>query len=275
MVILILTMSVSYTPRFFFFNDTDVTGPIRQTHPEISDKDLKEMLKEKWTELDSETRQKYQNMADKEANSTPITTIQVAKKAKNAYMQYITDPEIIQKAQLHDPTLKGKHLNKYLSTLWNQLSKEQQQPWVDKYQAEKQQLLDNPIMVTKKSKNPLLTQTITQPKQAKTAFFHYSQDLKVKQDLLDSNPNMTPTEIKKLLGSNWKSLTPEHQQPWIERHLEEKQQLQNNPIMITKKVKILQPIKTPLEQKVELLQEQLLDLTEKYQQVVKMLEKSE
>lgn len=265
-------MSVSYTPRFFFFNDPEVNGPLRQAHPEISDKDLKQMLKEKWKGLDDATRQKYQDMADKEANPTPITTIQVPKKAKNAYMQYITDPEIIEKAQDHDPTLKGKHLNKYLSTLWNQLSKEQQQPWVDKYLAEKQQLLENPVMVAKKSKKPTLTQTITQPKQAKTAFFHYSQDPKVKQDLLGSHPNLSPNEIKKMLGSNWKSMTPEQQQPWIDCHLEEKQQLLETPIMISKKVKIQQPIKTPLEQKVEQLQEQLRDLTKKYHQVVECLE---
>jgi hypothetical protein len=262
-------MSVTYTPRFFFFNDPDVNGPIRQLNPNITDKELKQILKEKWKELDNESIQKYQDMADKDANQTSNTTVLVPKKAKNAYMQYITDSEIIQKAQDLDPSLKGKYLNKHLSTLWNQLSKDQQQPWVDKYQEDKQKLLDNPVMITKKSKKPAVTQTITQHKQAKTPFFHYSQDTKVKQDHLDSHPNMTPNELKKLLGSNWKSMTPEQQQPWIDRHDEEKKQLLETPIMITKKVKIQADlIKTSLELKIEELQEQVRDLTEKYQQVI-------
>ena len=247
--------------RYFFYNDPLVTKPLREQHPDADDKTFKALLKEQWKTLSEEEKEKYKQMHKdqdlRHAQSSPVqvsshlvsnppteTTTLVAKRPRNAYIHYKTNPEVIEKAKEQDSSLKGKSLTSYLAKKWNEMSEEEKQPWVDKYNQEKQELLENPIMTTKKvkSKQVKTKQTYKQPKSALESY------------LMDHPDDTTDT---------WNSMTPEQQQPWIDKHLEEKEKLHSNPILI-------KPSTTNIDQLFELvlsLQKEVANLKSKIEAI--------
>ena len=79
-------------------------------------------------------------------------------------MFYLYDPSIRDPVKLDNPEFKPSDITSFIAKQWNTLSLQAKQPWIDKSLKERQELTDNPIMVSvtkkKKGENDIISKRI-------------------------------------------------------------------------------------------------------------------
>ena len=92
------------------------------------------------------------------------------------------------------------------------------------------------------------------------------------------NPTHKVTDLSKLIGAEWKQLSEEDKQPFVDLHEKEKKDLLENPIYIEKKVKKSKVVRPPtpssdevtaLKNLVITLQQQINELTSQVNTIAK------
>ena len=160
------------------------------------------------------------------------------KRSPTAYNFLVKDQTLRQTIKKENPDWTHPQVMAEFSRLWKSYTPEEKQPYVDqaaRAKAEFQPSTDtNTDTTTNSNAQPSFTE---KPKRAKTPFFHYLYDPNIRDPVKSTNPNLKGSEITKIISEQWSKLSPEEKQPWEQKHLQEKQELIDNPQMVQKKVK--------------------------------------
>lgn len=156
------------SPYNCYTKDTTIRNEIREQHPEWSVSQIMSEIATRWKALSNDDRQKYVDQSNKEKissiNNITHTTITKAKRSRTPYMFYLYDPSIRDPVKLDNPEFKPSDITSFIAKQWNTLSLEARQPWIDKSLKERQELADNPIMVSvtkkKKGENDIISKRI-------------------------------------------------------------------------------------------------------------------
>jgi len=156
------------SPYNCYTKDTTIRKDIRDQHPEWSVSQVMSEIASRWKALSVEDRQKYIDQSNKEKissiSSITHTTVTKAKRSRTPYMFYLYDPKIREPVRTNNPEFKPSDITSYIAKKWNALSLDDKQPWVDMSQKEKQELAENPIMISvtkkKKPENDIISKRI-------------------------------------------------------------------------------------------------------------------
>lgn len=157
------------------------------------------------------------------------------KRSPTAYNFLVKDQTLRKTLKEQNPDWTHPQVMAEFSRLWKSYTPEEKQPYVDQAARAKAEF--------QPSANTTTTTTTTQPtftekpKRAKTAFFHYLYDPNIRDPVKSTNPNLKGSEITKIISEQWSKLSLEEKQPWEQKHLQEKQELIDNPQMVQRKVK--------------------------------------
>jgi hypothetical protein len=201
---------------------------------------------------------------------TSDTLVEYAKKAKTPWVHYLSDPEIRtpikiafykgllndsddatkeklndlnlddldheMETKLKDNSIKVKvvEITKKIALQWKELTKEDKKPWEDKHTKEKEELLENPVMKTKKTKKLKKTNKPKKVKSDSVKAPMITNDLETNEALsmlckqldvtnnsypqLDSTPNDSKslekevTELKNTLTNQQKQIDTQRQE---------------------------------------------------------------
>lgn len=145
----------------YFTKDQETRSKIKTENPDWNNSQIMAHLGELWRDLSDEDKKPYQELSKQAKDSwvepveeepeEPINTR--PKKAKSPYFQYLYDPDIRKPMVTEHPDWKPKQLTTAIAVQWNKLSDTEKQPWVDKMEAEKEELLNSPILIEVKRKN--------------------------------------------------------------------------------------------------------------------------
>ena len=156
----------SPTAYNFLVKDQALRQTIKDEHPDWKHPQVMAEFSRLWKTYTAEEKQPYIDQAarakaefqpsprvsdDSGSDSEPESK-QVPKKARTAWFCYLHDPQIRDAAKLEFPDHKVTDLTKEISKQWKELGEDGQVPWKEMSEKEKQQLKENPIYVTKKSK---------------------------------------------------------------------------------------------------------------------------
>ena len=150
----------------FLVKDQELRQTIKEQHPDWKHPQVMAEFSRLWKTYTPEEKQPYLDQAarakaefqaspqvsdDSGSDSEPESK-QVAKKGRTPWFCYLHDPQIRDAAKLEFPDLKVTDLTKEISKQWKELGEDGQAPWKEISEKEKQELLENPIYVTKKTK---------------------------------------------------------------------------------------------------------------------------
>lgn len=257
---------VKQTPYFFFKTDEDTIRSLMEDNSSMTNNELRIAVKEKWKSMDSNERQpfiKKAQLATRDLTEDATgKVIKKTKKARSAYILFITDEENKRKAtEQEGPDCKGKHMVSYLAELWSNLSNEDKEPWEKLHIEECEELEKNPIYVEK----TLVSKTKkVRQKRAASSFIQYSSDPNIKSKLVEDFPDLPPKERRSKLAEQWSQLTDEEKKPWVDKFLLEKKDREENPQFIHTPVSpVASPLTSPVmsEDRVELLIQKVMELT--------------
>ena len=150
----------------FLVKDQELRQTIKEQHPDWKHPQVMAEFSRLWKTYTPEEKQPYLDQAarakaefqpspqvsDESASDSEPESKQVPKKARTPWFCYLHDPQIRAAAKQEFPDLKVTDLTKEISKQWKELGEDGQAPWKEMSEKEKQELLENPIYVTKKSK---------------------------------------------------------------------------------------------------------------------------
>jgi hypothetical protein len=201
----------------------EVKSKVKIDHPDAGFSDFSKILASQWKALSDEDRQPYidANIKEKEemAANPPVldqtseTKKPKQKRAKSAYTHYSSDPDVREAVKSANPDADFGTLSKLISAQWKALSAADRKPYDEKSQAEKDMMA-----AFKAANKPKKTR-------AKSAYLHYSMNPKVRGEAKNANPEMSVTELAKVLGAQWKALSAEERKPYEEAYTKEKNEL--------------------------------------------------
>ena len=160
----------SPTAYNFLVKDQALRQTIKDEHPDWKHPQVMAEFSRLWKTYTAEEKQPYldqaarakaefqpspqggEGVSDESASDSEPESKQVPKKARTAWFCYLHDPQIRDAAKLEFPDLKVTDLTKEISKQWKELGEDGQAPWKEISEKEKQDLKENPIYVTKKSK---------------------------------------------------------------------------------------------------------------------------
>jgi len=156
----------------------------------------------------------------------------MSKRSPTAYNFVSKDKELKQKLRLENPTWNQSEFMAEFGRLWKSWAPEDRQRYVDQAAEAKKTFSPSDDIENTISQNSV----ILKPKRACSSYFQF---LAVRRAILkQSDQLLSQPEITKILSSEWGSLSAEEKLPYEKLHLEEKEELLNNPIMKECKVKI-------------------------------------
>lgn len=141
----------------FVTKDTALKERLRLEHPDWTHQEMMSEFSRLWTEgFSEEEKQKYFDQA-KEARdnwSPPDDTkkeiTQIAKRAQSAYLHFAASRR--EELKKENPSLKITEMSKIIGNEWKELSEDEKQPFIEKHEKEKLDLLENPVYREKKIK---------------------------------------------------------------------------------------------------------------------------
>lgn len=161
-----------------------------------------------------------------------MSSSKIKKRSPTAYNFLVKDQVLRKTIKEQNPDWTHPQVMAEFSRLWKRYTPEEKQPYVD--QAARAKAEFQPSANTTTNTQPTFTE---KPKRAKTAFFHYLYDTNIRDHVKSTNPNLKGSEITKIISEQWSKLSLDEKQPWEQKHLQEKQELIDNPQMVQKKVK--------------------------------------
>ena len=204
--------------------DSDVKAQVKVSHPEAGFTDFSKILASQWKELTEEQRKPYHeaNLKEKaEMAANPPTLAQVGgdkkkpkqKRAKSAYTLYSSDTSVRDTVKAANPEADFGTLSKIISAQWKALGVIERKPYDEKSQVEKTAMAE-----IKAANKPKKTR-------AKSAYLHYSMNPTVRGAAKKANPEMSVTDLAKVLGAQWKQLPDVDRKPYQEAYETEKAEL--------------------------------------------------
>ena len=181
----------------------------------------------------------------------------------SAIYYQLRNDEVIETAEDENPDLNKAEIKQLLKDQWEVLDDEDKLPFEEMSEASK-----SPMKASKKSPKKSPKSEGERAKRGKSAWIHYFTDPEVREEMDEKGK-----ELMKALSGKWKTMTDEEKEPWVEKALKEKQELEENPIMVEKKVsprKKTSAREKKLEEEVEKLKKQvkmLLDWKESQEKV--------
>lgn len=161
LVIIIIMSKRAPSAYNFLTKDKELRSQLLKENPEWSQSDLMVKYGELWRSWTPEQRQKYIDQANEAkqsfvpTNQTRTNNIMRKKRAKTPYFHYLYDEDTRKEIEKNNPGIKQARLTKIAAERWNNLTESQKQPWYLKYEEEKKQLLENPIMIEVKQTNKI------------------------------------------------------------------------------------------------------------------------
>lgn len=203
--------------------DPAVKSKVKTEHPDAGFSDFSKILASQWKVLSEEDRQPYvkANLEEKaEMAANPPALAQTGetkkpkqKRAKSAYTLYSSDPAVREKVKTANPDADFGTLSKLISAQWKALSAADRKPYEEKSQEEKKAMA-----AVKAANKPKKTR-------AKSAYLHYSMNPEVRGAAKKANPEMSVTQLAKVLGAQWKGLSADERKPYQEAYTKEKAEL--------------------------------------------------
>ena len=152
----------------FVTKDSELKDRLRGEHPEWSHQNMMSECARLWKEgFSDEEKQKYLDLA-KEASDNwvppdddSIETIKKHKRPQSAYFHFAASRRGSLKEE--NPKLKVTELSKLIGAEWKELTEDDKKPFIDLHEKEKQELIDNPIIIEKKIKKPKVDKNISSP----------------------------------------------------------------------------------------------------------------
>lgn len=140
------------------------------------------------------------------------------KRGKSSYIFFCLDKR--QSIIDANPEMSAKEIIKELGSVWRDMSEEEKQQYENKSLADKQRYEEEmanytppPEIASKKDSN--------KPKRGKSAYIFFCSDRR--PYIKEENPQLNTKEITSILGKQWKSLSNDEKQPFLELAEEDKQ----------------------------------------------------
>lgn len=152
----------------------------------------------------------------------------MTKRPPTAYNFVTKDTALKEKLREAHPDWSHQEMMSEFARLWKEeFSEEEKQKYYDQAKEAK----DN----WTPQEDSDSTETTQKAKRAQSSYFHFAATRR--GPLKQENPTHKVTDLSKLIGAEWKQLTEEDKQPFLDLHEKEKKDLLENPIYIEKKVK--------------------------------------
>jgi uncharacterized protein (DUF736 family) len=142
------------------------------------------------------------------------------KRARSAYAFYASDKDVRVTIQQAHPEWKFGEVSKALGAQWKAMDATARQPYLDQSTSEK-------ATVTSQS-GPV-------HKRARSAYAFYMKDTEVRSGIQTAHPEWSFGEVSKAIGEKWKSLSPEHKEPYETASSEEKVKVQSEAVNVKTK----------------------------------------
>lgn len=178
---------------------------------------------------------------------------------KTALWYYKNDSALQDQIKKQNPEMDSKQIKQQLKQQWKNMTPNEKSPYermvIINKQSEldleceevppeietKQETLDEEVLqeettsvettsVEKTSQDEIMPDGM-KPKQAKSSFMHFLYDKQIR----DKYPECKGKELTKKLSKQWNDMSDSEKKPWVDKHLEEKQELIENPQYVTKK----------------------------------------
>ena len=152
----------------------------------------------------------------------------MTKRPPTAYNFVTKDSALKEKLRAAHPDWSHQEMMSEFARLWKEgFSEEEKQ----KYYDQAKEARENWTPLDDSDTN----ETTQKAKRAQSAYFHFAASRR--GHLKQENPSLKITDLSKLIGAEWKELSDEDKQPFVDHHEKEKKELLENPIYIEKKVK--------------------------------------
>lgn len=174
---------VRATPKFLLFSEKEMDS-VKESNPNASSKEIKEILKKKWSEMSKEQKDQYGD-----ASSTTKQT-----RPKTAYKFYY-EAELA-KIKQGTVNIATKDISKLISSSWKSLSKDAKQKYED-------------MVDTTQPKKSKSNSTEKKPTKRPPFEFYLFEN---RDRLQEENPDETMKEIRLIAMDEWKSLTDDAKQ---------------------------------------------------------------
>ena len=159
---------------------------------------------------------------------------QIKKRAPTAYNFLTKDKELREQIKREHPDWKNGDILSEYSRLWKSWGPDEKKKYQDLADQAKKEFQE---ASGSSSSSDSEGETTTRHKKAMTAFFHYLHDPDVKSKAKQENPDLKLTELTKVISSQWKTLSSQDKEPWEEKSKQQALELENNPIIVTKKTR--------------------------------------
>ena len=217
------------TPRTayaHFLKDKDVRAALKATLSDQSAAAVSKAMAQKWGTMDPTARKPYVdlNLKEKEAYQQAVVSVAVKKakgkqakrkRARSAYTLYSMDPKVREAVKAAHPEADFGTLSKHISLQWKQLSEEDRTPYQEAHLQEKAEVAAAPS-------SPTTGATAPKAKRGRSAYNFYAMDEKVRKEVVAANPEADFGTLSKLIGAQWKVLSPEQKAPYEEQSQQDK-----------------------------------------------------
>lgn len=172
---------------------------IKTQHPDWSGVEILKELAKKWSSLNKEEKQPYEQQAQEAkeefskleggSDSFLITEEKVKKRPRSAYIHYSYNPEVRDKIKKDHPDWKVTQIASHLGKQWNSMTDKDRKKWVDLSLKEKAELEANPVWkLVKRKKKQVESQSDSRISQLEQLVHQLTNEIKnIKNQLENSS----------------------------------------------------------------------------------------
>lgn len=183
--------------NFYCQTSTD-KEEIKTHHPDWSGVEILKELAKKWSSLNTEEKQPYEQKAQeakeefskKEGGSDSflITEEKVKKRPRSAYIHYSYNPEVRDKIKNDHPEWKVTQIASHLGKQWNSMTDKDRTKWLDLSLKEKAALEANPVWkLVKRKKKQVESQSDSRISQLEQLVHQLTNEIKNIKNQLENS----------------------------------------------------------------------------------------
>lgn len=162
----------------------------------------------------------------------------IKKRSPTAYNFLTKDKQLREELKRTNPEWKQPEMLAEYSRLWETWGDEEKKKYLDQAAEAKANFVPTTTdTTTDNTTSQPVTEETQRKKKARTPFFCYLHDPDIRTAAKEKQPDLKITELTKVISKEWKELTEEEKETWATMAADEKKNLEENPIWVTKKTK--------------------------------------
>ena len=204
------------TAYTFYTMDLEVRQKLRTEYPDAKFSEFSKILSKQWKILSEEDKKTYQELSKSERlemQNKNENKKAKQKRGRSAYTLYSSDASVRSAVREAHPDATFGDISKILSQQWKELDESVKKPYIEASNIEKAKTAADKVA----SKPPKT--------RAKSAYLHYSMNTKIRNKAKQINPNISVTELAKILGQQWRELSDKQKKPFQAAYEKEKSEL--------------------------------------------------